>query len=88
MSTEPENLVLEILRRVQGDLGELRAESARQGRRLDELSNRVAHVDAVLAGIKSDIGNLHVIATLHSNAFDQVRQRLDKIEKHLGLVDA
>ncbi len=81
MSDTPDNLVLEILRA-------MRADMARTNEILTEYGHRLARIELSLAGVSRDQANdAESIAHLGLR-FDRVDDRLDRIERRLGLIDA
>lgn len=80
MITEPENLVLELLRAIRADIGDLR-----HGQQ--ELLMRVGRVESGIAGIRRDQGS-DAEATAHVQAqVDRMRERLERIERRLDIID-
>lgn len=78
MTDEPENLVLEMLRALRNDIADFRRALTE---RIDRLEGRMAAVEHHIIALSIDIGNLNA-------RMASVEQRLDRIEKRLGLIDA
>jgi hypothetical protein len=78
---EPENLILCGLREIRADMRSM-ADDIRDVRR------RAANPESSIAGVRSDIALLHTIAAQSSACTDDVIDRLERIEKRLGLVEA
>ncbi len=78
MPDEPDNLVLELLRAIRGDIAELRESMADHGRRLTLLEIAVSNLAASEMG---HYANFSVRA-------DRIEMRLDRIDKRLGLIEA
>ena len=78
MSDEPENLVLEMLRAIRGDIGSVREAVVDQGRRLTLLEIAVSNL---AASVMDHYANFSLRA-------DRIEMRLEHIEKRLGLIEA
>ena len=72
--TDTENLMLEILKRLQHDMAGLRADMGDVKHRLTLLERGVADLHAAVAG--------------QSGRIDRVENRLERIERRLDLTDA
>ena len=73
MAREPENLVLEILRRMDTRLSHVADDVSDLKVRMTSMERGLASVEMSIAGVQPRI--------------DRVEQRLDRIEKRLDLVD-
>jgi ABC-type transporter Mla subunit MlaD len=74
MPDEPENLILQHLRAIRGDVEAVRDTLAEHTGRLGRLERSMADVGVQLAD--------------HSVRFDRVNAQLDRIDRRLGLIDA
>ena len=80
MSDAPDNLVLEILRAMRGDM-------ARTNDTLSDVVQRLSRIELSLAGLRRDQGvDAERIAHFEVR-FDRVDERLDRIERRLGLIE-
>jgi len=80
MTAETENLVLEILPRVQGDLAELR--SGQQ-----DMRHRLSLIETRLAGIDRNMADQYASYAGRSVRIDRLEDRLGRIERRLELTD-
>ena len=71
MTTEQGDLILEILRRVQADIADIKRELTSQSMRIGSLEDHFRGTLSTLYGIQSDVAHLKV--------------RVDRIEQRLGL---
>jgi hypothetical protein len=78
MADEPENLVLEHLCAIRAVVEQSQTE-------LRELKVRVGRLEV---GTARALAHIQVTLAEHSVRFDGTDERLDRIEKRLGLVDA
>jgi tetrahydromethanopterin S-methyltransferase subunit G len=69
-----EDMILEILKRIQGELGEVR-------RRVDSMDTRMAAFEEHMSGVIISIGGMQ--ADLR-----QINARVDRIDRRLDLVNA
>ena len=74
MTQATDNIVLEHLRALRGDLGDVK--------------NDMRDVKARLASIESYIATLHGDQTRTNVKLDDVLRRVERLEKRTGLVDA
>jgi uncharacterized coiled-coil protein SlyX len=81
MADEPQNLVLEHLYAIRGDVGLLR-----EG--MQELTGRGGRLEGTLARLESSLADVHAQLAEHSVRFDRVNARLERIERRLDLVEA
>lgn len=80
MTTEPENLVLELLRAIRGDI-------AKQGQKLDEVLVRLGRLEEGQARIRRDqASDAETVAHVQAR-MDRLGDRLDRIERRLDIVD-
>ncbi|MFE0757611.1 hypothetical protein ACFW16_26865 [Inquilinus sp. NPDC058860] len=77
MTTEPENLVIELLRAVRADVAEMRSEQREQRVRLAAIKRHLAHLERDGAEFRAEIGG----------RFERIHDRLDRIERRLDLSD-
>jgi archaellum component FlaC len=73
MADEPDNLVLQILRRIETRMTTVESKVDRIGEDLHGLKVRVTHVEEGLAGV--------------NRRLDRIDERVERIEKRLDLVD-
>ena len=73
MSDDRTDLMIEILRNIQGDVAAIKREQTSQALRLSSIEDHMRGTMTSLYGIQSDVGDLKV--------------RVDRIEKRLGLAD-
>lgn len=78
MTDETENLVLEILKRMQGDMGEIRSELRDIRRELHQINQRLTQVEYHMSGFFS-------ASAIHSDRVDRLEQRLERVERRLEL---
>jgi hypothetical protein len=71
MATEPDGLVLEHLRAIRAEVGLLR-----EG--VQELTGRVARLEAGGARIETSLADIHVQLAQHCARFDRVNTRLER----------
>jgi predicted nucleic acid-binding Zn-ribbon protein len=71
MADRADNLVLEILRRLQTDMADLKE------------GQRTANVH--LAAIESHLAGFHLTVSAHSDELVELRQRIERIERRLEL---
>lgn len=74
MADEPDNFVLQYLRRIDGKLDRIAEDVQDLKIRATSVEERLASVDMALAGVNRRI--------------DRVEQRLDRIERRFDLVDS
>ena len=73
-----DNLVLELLRAIHGDISELKSEQREQRGRLAAIEQSLSHIERDGAEQRAEIGG----------RFDRLLDRLEKIERRLDLRDA
>ena len=73
MTDERADLMIEILRALQGDMSQIRREQVSQGLRLSSIEDHLRGTLTSIYGIQSDVADL--------------KMRVDLIEKRLGLTD-
>jgi hypothetical protein len=71
--TDRDDLMLEILKSTQGDLGGIKREQLSQGIRLASIEDHMRGLMTSVYGMQSDISDLKI--------------RVDQIEKRLGIAD-
>lgn len=72
-----DNLVLELLRAIRGDISEMRTEQREQRGRLAAIERSLAHIEREAAEQRAEIGG----------RFDRVLDRLERIDRRLDIVD-
>jgi hypothetical protein len=80
MTNETENLVVEILRRLQGDMAELK--SGQQ-----EMRHRLSLIETRLAGMEPNLSDQYAGYAGQSVRIDRLEERLGRIERRLELTD-
>jgi len=73
MADQPDNLVLEILRRLQADLADLK-----EGQRATNVH---------LAAIESHMAGFHLTVSAHADDLISLKRRIERIERRLDLID-
>lgn len=86
--TEPENLVLEILREMRGEFACLRQEVELNSRKLGAMAESIVGIKRDVAELKADVHALRQDVATLAIAVDEHTHRLGGIEKHLGLAHA
>jgi hypothetical protein len=71
--SERDDLMFEMLKGIQGDLGGIKREQSSQGIRLSSIEEHMRGLMTSVYGVQSDISDLKI--------------RVDQIEKRLGLAD-
>jgi hypothetical protein len=74
MTAETENLLLEILKRIQTDIADMKGDIA-------DLKTRATAVD-------EHMGGLFITISGNNNRLDRVAERLERIERRLDLTEA
>ena len=78
MNADVENLVLDHLRAIRSDIGELRREFRTE---LGDLRQRVSSMERHLANLQGDMALVH-------QRLDHLGERVERIERRLELTDA
>lgn len=78
MTEQNENLVLEILRRIQADQAATRED-------VREIKTRLTLIDENIAVIHREVGNLYALYAAQSGRLDRMENRLERIEYRLEL---
>ena len=73
MTENVENLVLEILRRMQGDLGDIKS--------------RLSSIELQMASLGQQVGSLTTAVYGGYGQIDDLRRRVERIERRLELQD-
>jgi hypothetical protein len=73
MAEQPNSLVLEILRRLQADMADVK----------EGLRTTNVH----LAAIESHMAGFHLTVASHTDELSHLRQRIERIERRLELTD-
>ena len=81
MSDTPDNLVLELLRALRGDVAKLSEE-------VRGLRDRVSGLELAVAGIRRDLGFLGETVAQMQASQDRFSDRLDRIERRLDIIPA
>ncbi len=81
MAEEPDNLVLEMLRAIRVDISTMKETLADHGQRL-------SRIELGLAGVRRDPAHDAERVAHVQWRLDQVFERLDRIDKRLGLIEA
>lgn len=79
MTEQNENLILEILKKIQNEQFHSRLV-------LNSLVNRVGNVEMELANMHGDLANIHGILAGHSVRMDRFDNRFERIERRLDIV--
>ena len=69
-------------------LRELRADIRGITADIRDVRHRTANLESSLAGVRRDIALLHSLAAQDSARTDEMLERLERIEKRLGLLNA
>jgi hypothetical protein len=80
MTNETENLVVEILRRLQGDMAELK--SGQQ-----DMRHRLSLIETRLAGMERNLSDQYAGYAGQSVRIDRLEERLGRLERRLELTD-
>lgn len=78
MSDTTDNLILEHLKRFQA--GQDRIE-----RKLEEIVNRIGHLEVGLAGLRRDFAHADEAAAAMSVRLDRMNDRIERVERRLEL---
>ncbi len=78
MTDNTENIVLEILRRIQEDMAELKA-----GQR--DIQHRLTLVETRLAGVERNLADHYAAYAGQSARIDRMENRLESLERRLDL---
>ena len=81
MADNVENLILEHLRLIRTDIGGIR-----EGVR--EIKQRLTSLESALAGLRRDNVNLYGDVIDQQSRYDRLVERVERIERRLGLADA
>jgi len=81
MTAETESLVLEILKRIQYDIANIKDEM-----KADRLWR--ASIDSHLTAMDSHLTSIHLEIAQVNARMDNLSRRIDRMETRLGLVDA
>lgn len=73
-----ENLILEHLRAIRGDIGSLN-ESVR------ELKSRMTNLEVTVAGLRRDMAEMYAEVVGQHGRYDKLVERIERIEKRLEL---
>ncbi len=76
-----DNLVLELLRAIRGDIG-------RMARTLEEHGHRLTRMEIAMAGLRRDHASDAEARAYHEVTHDRLRERVERIERRLELTDA
>ena len=78
MTDNVENLVLEHLRAIRGDI-------ARMERKQDETITRLGRLELAVAGLRRDMAHTDEAAAEQGVRIDHLAERLDRVERRLNL---
>ena len=73
MTTEPRDLIIDILRRIQSDMAELK-----EGQRT---------ANQLFAAIESHMAGFHLTVAAHADELANLKLRVERIERRLELAD-
>jgi predicted nucleic acid-binding Zn-ribbon protein len=74
MANELDNIVLEHLRHIRS--------------KVDTTAQDVTDIKVQLAAMQQHMAGFHAVIAIHSDELNQLRQRIDRIEKRLDLADS
>ena len=80
MTKDATNLVLDLLRKIRGDIAELRVD-------VTELKSRTSAIEDGLQVIRGDIVNIHSVLLVHTKRFDRIEERFTRVERRLELAE-
>ena len=78
MTESVENLVLEHLRAMRGDMALIRDD-------IREIKMRLGNLENVVSGIKRDIADLYGETAAHHLRYDRLTDRIERIERRLDI---
>jgi len=81
MADNVENLILEHLRLIRTDIGGIRED-------VREIKQRLTSLESALAGLRRDNVNLYGDVIDQQSRYDRLVERVERIERRLGLADA
>ncbi len=81
MTDEPENIVPVMLRRLDIKFDGMRDE-------FREIKGRLTNVETVLAAVATELGSLVGADARMQHSIDRLADRLECVERRLGLIDA
>jgi septation ring formation regulator EzrA len=81
MTDEPENIVPVMLRRLDTKFDGMRDE-------FREIKGRLTNVETVLAAVATELGSLVGADARIRHSIDRLADRLERVERRLGLIDA
>ncbi len=84
MTENTENLVLEILRRMQGDMTAMRREMREE---FSEVKARLTLVEVRLSGVERNLADHYTATALQSDRIDRLERRIEHIERRPELRD-
>ena len=74
MASEPDDIVLEHLRHIRS--------------KVDTTAADVTDIKVQLAAMQQHMAGFHAVIASHSDELNQLRRRIDRIEKRLDLADS
>lgn len=80
MTDNGENLILEHLRGIRGDIGGLKED-------MREVKQRLNSIEAAIAGVRRDNAHIYSDVTDQNARFDRLAERVERIERWLELRD-
>lgn len=81
MADEPANLVLEWMRRLDVKFDGMRED-------MQQIKGRLTNVETALAMVATEAGSLMAADARMQQAIDRMSDRLERIERRIGLIDA
>jgi predicted nuclease with TOPRIM domain len=81
MADNVENLILEHLRLIRTDIGGIRED-------VREIKQRLTSLETAVAGLRRDNVNLYGDVIDQQSRYDRLVERVERIERRLGLADA
>lgn len=80
MTDQTENLVIEILRRLQTDMADIKAGQ-------QDVAHRLTLVEMRLAGVERNLADHYAAYAGQSLRIDRIEQRIERIERRLEVAD-
>jgi septal ring factor EnvC (AmiA/AmiB activator) len=80
MAENVDNIIIELLTAIRGDLSSQRAA-------INELTMRISSLEGSVAGLRRDISHLHEDGAMIQVRLDNVDKRVQQIEKKLELTN-
>jgi archaellum component FlaC len=80
MADETESLILQILKRIQADVTDLKGGQRR-------IESRLSVIEERMSSMESHLPKLYMQSTGHHDELSELRQRVDRIERRLELTE-